>query len=205
MSATPHPRALALRAGLASGAAQIAAGVAMYLAGVYFSRWSMAVSLAVLLVCVAASIHAARPARFADALLTGAVVSVCTGVMYAIYNLVTITWLYPDFLGQMAAAWREASGDPRTVEAIRDTLSAPRVAIPNLVRLSLFGTVLSLPVALLATRRSTVPAKAPATSGDGSRPRTETNIVGPEGLRERRRTRFVSGATCFPSHPPFDL
>jgi hypothetical protein len=38
--------------GLMAGAVQAAAGVAMYVAGVYFAPWSMAVSVGVLVLCI---------------------------------------------------------------------------------------------------------------------------------------------------------
>jgi hypothetical protein len=144
-----------LRAGLASGACQIAAGVAMYVAGVYFQSWSMSVSLFVLILCLMIGIrgHASRgPTSFGRAVLAGVVISVSTGLLYAVYNLVTITWLYPGFLDQMARAQLEARGGDGSLEAIRGGLTPPLVAIGNLVRLSVFGSALSLAIAFMVTR-----------------------------------------------------
>ena len=45
-------RGVLVGVGLVAGAVQAAAGIAMYLAGVYFAPWSMGVSVGVLLVCL---------------------------------------------------------------------------------------------------------------------------------------------------------
>jgi hypothetical protein len=156
------------RAGLAAGVAQVAAGVAMYLAGVYFSPWSMAVSVAVLLVSIVAGIrwYAAQTSggtiSFGQAVLAGAVISLCTGATYAVYNLVSITWLYPGFLDDMVRARMDAFPDGRSFEAQRATVSAAMIAIPNLVRLSVMGSVLSVPIGWLLSRAGGEPARAQA-------------------------------------------
>ena len=45
-------RGVLVGVGLVAGAVQAAAGLAMYLAGVYFAPWSMGVSVGVFLVCL---------------------------------------------------------------------------------------------------------------------------------------------------------
>jgi hypothetical protein len=156
MSATN--RGLLLRAGLASGLVQATAGIVMYLTGAYFSAWSMAVSLAVLLVCIVAGTlwYEARLGTgrltFAQAFAAGAAISVCTGVVYAVYNLITITLVYPNFLDEMARA-QAAASVTQTFESLRPRLTVAMVAIPNLIRLSVLGSVLSAPVALAVAKR----------------------------------------------------
>jgi hypothetical protein len=164
MSQAVEPGTLLL-AGLAAGVAQVAAGVAMYLAGVYFAPWSMGVSVLVLLVSIAAGIwwYAGKTSggtlSFSQAVLAGVVISISTGVIYAFYNLVSITWLYPGFLDEMVRAQMAAFPDARSFEARRATVSALMIAIPNLVRLSIIGSVLSLPIGFLLSRRGGSPVR----------------------------------------------
>ena len=96
--------------GLVAGAVQAAAGIAMYLAGVYFAPWSMGVAWAFFLVCLVVgtrwyTTHFLNNAiTYPQAVLVGAVISVCTGVVYAGYNVITISYLYPNFLDEVVRA-----------------------------------------------------------------------------------------------------
>lgn len=150
---------------LVAGTVQVAAGVSMYLTGVYFAPWSMVVSLLVLLCAIVwASRRCAarlqsdgmRP-RWLDMVKAGVAASVGTGVIYAIYNLVSITYVYPHFLDDMAnaivAMQVPSSPGARSLDAVRADLSASTIAVGNLVRLSVFGSVLSVVVALLMSAR----------------------------------------------------
>lgn len=125
-----------LRIAVIAGLAQVVAGLTMYFAGVYFAPWSMAVSLIVLLTCIILGVSRHRDGAlqggisYAQALGAGAVISLTTGVLYAIYNVVTVQFVYDDFLGQIARITGHAT-------------TLPALAIGNLVRLTVFGTVLS--------------------------------------------------------------
>jgi hypothetical protein len=72
--------------GLLAGLIQVAAGVAMYLAGVYFASWSMFPSLLVLLLCIVFGTRWYRDAvlkghiTYGQALIVGIVISVSTGL-----------------------------------------------------------------------------------------------------------------------------
>lgn len=131
---------------LVTGGVQVLAGVALYLAGVYFAPWSGPVSLFVLLVGVVAGTrwYAARylPGRapFQRLVGVGITISVGSGLMYAIYNLVSIAFFYPAFLDEMARATRTVPQDGAGVPA----LTASMVALANLVRMSVVGSVLSV-------------------------------------------------------------
>ena len=116
---------------LVAGILQVLAGIAMYLAGVYFAPWSMAVSLGVLLVCIAGATRWRAPSTYGQAVMVGVVISAGTGLVYALYNVISISFFYPDFLNQMA---RETG----------TRVSILGVAIPNLIRLTVLGAVLSL-------------------------------------------------------------
>jgi len=96
--------------GLLAGIAQAAAGVAMYLAGVYFAPWSMLVTLFLLLLCIVVGTRWYRDhylngeMTYLQALSVGIAISVCTGLVYAVYNMVSILWLYPNFLDEVVRA-----------------------------------------------------------------------------------------------------
>lgn len=154
-----------LTVGSVAGAVQVAAGVLMYLTGVYFAPWSILVSLFVLLSSVtwacrrsAARLRAdgIRP-RWLDMVKAGIAASVGTAVIYATYNVVSITYVYPHFLDDMARASVEMEAARRlpvqSFDAVRGDLSASRIALGNLLRLSVFGSILSAVVALLMQAR----------------------------------------------------
>lgn len=158
--------------GLAAGVVQSTAGVLMYVGGVYFSPWSMLVTVLVLLGCIVAGVswYRARYARggfgYADALLVGAAISLGTGVVYAIYNLITINFVYPNFLDEMVRArlaMQAAVGAPSgSFESLRAGASALPIAVGNLVRLTILGVVISAIVALFMRDRNRQPAVAAA-------------------------------------------
>ena len=145
-----------------AGLAQVVAGVAMYLAGVYFAPWSTFVSGFLLLVCIVVGTkwYAARylngKITYLQALSVGVVISICTGLIYALYNLVSITWFYPNFLdeavrAQMAQAMFSGTD---SFAAMRAEVSALGIAVPNLIRLSVFGSILSLLTSLFLKQQT---------------------------------------------------
>ena len=147
-------RAALVQVGLVAGIAQAAAGVAMYLAGVYFEPWSMLVSVFVLLLCIVlgtrwyAAHHLKGGITYLQALTVGIVISVSTGLVYAVYNMVSISFFYPHFLDDLTHA-RIAQAvshqqSPGSFETLRAEVSAAGIAIPNLIRLSIMGAFLSL-------------------------------------------------------------
>lgn len=146
--------------GVSAGLVQVVAGVAMYLAGVYFAPWSIFVSLILLLVCIVVGTR-----RYRDHYLDGAInywqavgvgvaISVCTGVVYAVYNLVSILWVYPNFLNEVARARMAVDQGVNSFASMRAEVSALGLAIPNLIRLSVIGSILSLVSSLFLRRRS---------------------------------------------------
>jgi hypothetical protein len=145
--------------GLVSGVVQAAAGVGMYLAGVYFAPWSMAASAGILLVCIVVGTRwytahfLSNEITYPQAVLVGMTISLCTGLMYAAYNFISIAYFYPHFLDEVV--WvRIAQDGSGSFAALRAQVSAAGIAIPNLVRLSVFGTAISLVTSLfLKTKR----------------------------------------------------
>lgn len=137
-----------LRVGAVSGLIQIAAGVVMYLGGVYFSPWSGVVSRVVLLACIVVGTRwyvrrvLGGQSMYLSALLIGMTITVCTAVLYMIYNVVTISWLYPRFLGDMARA--VPGGQPPTLSS---------VVAANFMGFCLVGTVISALTAIAFRRR----------------------------------------------------
>jgi hypothetical protein len=127
--------------GLLAGLIQVAAGVLMYVFGIYFVPWSIAISLAVLMLCIAYLTRRYRDSAlkgqlsYRQAFIIGVVISVCTGIVYAVYNLISISFIYRNFLENMP-----------------EGMTAKTVAISNLIRLSLFGTWLSIFAAVYSRR-----------------------------------------------------
>jgi hypothetical protein len=150
-------RKVLIGVGVLAGVAQAFAGVVMYLAGVYFAPWSMLVSLLLLLVCIVVGTSWYRAhclngeITYLQALTVGVVISVCTGLVYAVYNLVSIAWFYPNFLDELTRA-RMQSTD--SFASRRAEVTATGIAISNLIRLSVFGTILSLLSSLFLKRRA---------------------------------------------------
>jgi hypothetical protein len=140
--------------GVTAGLVQVVAGVVMYLAGVYFAPWSMLVTLFLLVVCIVVGTRWYRDhylngeMTYLQALSVGIAISVCTGVVYAIYNMVSIAWIYPKFLDQVVKARMAQTGvqqqSPESFAAMRAEVSAAGIAVGNLIRLSVVGSLISL-------------------------------------------------------------
>lgn len=150
--------------GVIAGVVQVVAGVIMYLAGVYFSPWSMLVTGLLLLVCIVIgtrwyAVHYLNGGiTYSPALKIGIVISICTGVVYAVYNLVSITWFYPNFLDELVRARLESNvpsqPDSASFSSMRADVSVAGIAISNLIRLSILGTLMSLLTSLVLKRQS---------------------------------------------------
>jgi hypothetical protein len=157
-----------IQVGLTAGVGQVVAGVAMYLAGVYFAPWSFFVSLFLLLVCIVVgtrwyAVHCLNgKITYSQALRVGIVISVSTGLVYAAYNMVSISWFYPHFLDEVVRARMAQVGinqqNTDTFASMRAEVSARGIAISNLIRLSVFGTILSLITSLFLKQRAEMSA-----------------------------------------------
>jgi hypothetical protein len=139
--------------GLTAGVVQAVAGVIMYMAGVYFAPWSMLVSVLVLVLCIVVGtrLYTTRflngEINYRQALIVGVVISVATGLVYAVYNMISISFFYPQFLDEMvrvriaqAAAQQQ---DHESFEIMRAGVTATGIAISNFIRLSVIGSILS--------------------------------------------------------------
>jgi len=150
--------------GVVCGLAQVVAGAAMYLAGVYFAPWSMLVSVFLLLVCIVVgtrwcAAHCLNgKITYLQALSVGIVISLSTGLIYALYNVISISWFYPHFLDEVVRARidHQAVEQQSTASfaAMRAEVSALGIAIPNLIRLSVIGSILSLLTSLILKQRA---------------------------------------------------
>jgi hypothetical protein len=154
--------------GLVSGLVQVAAGVAMYLAGVYFAVWSGPLSLLLLAVCIAGGTwwYVTRVlggrSTYLTALLVGIGIAVSTAVVYVAYNLVSISLVYPHFLEDMAQARfarRQALGlDPsqagQVLESVRAQTTLWTVVVGNLTFLCVRGAVVAALAALVFRKGS---------------------------------------------------
>ncbi len=127
--------------GLLAGLVQVATGVAMYLGGVYFVPWSIFVALAVLLLCIVFGTLWYRASvlkghiSYGQALIVGIVISVSTGIVYAVYNIISISFFYPNFLEDMIRVSQATT---------RESITVKFIAVSNLIRLSVLGTILSV-------------------------------------------------------------
>lgn len=144
---------------LIAGLIQAVAGVIMYLAGFYFARGSMLVSALVLLLCLVFGTLWYRSRHtgdfgYAQAFLTGAAISLGTGIVYAVYNLLSINFFYPNFLEEVARA--QAASGQGPLDGGRSSLTAASIAIPNLIRLTVLGVILSAIAAPFLRRRHTL-------------------------------------------------
>ena len=148
--------------GLLAGVIQAVAGVVMYVAGVYFSRWSMLVTLLVWLVCIVVGTRWYRAKylnnkiTYVQALILGIVISVCTGLVYAVYNVVSISFFYPNFLDELVRARMALAMFPQNPESfasLRAEVSTAGIAISNLIRLAIFGSILSLLTSLFLKKQ----------------------------------------------------
>jgi hypothetical protein len=153
--------------GLIAGMVQVVAGVMMYVAGVYFSAWSMLLNVALLVLCIVLGIRWYRDdvnggqITYWQALIVGIVISVSTGIIYALYNVISISFIYPHFLDDMireGVARIQASGlssqqTTELVASMKRNATVPRIALGNLIRLSMIGAALSAIVAITLRRK----------------------------------------------------
>jgi len=151
--------------GLVAGLAQVATGVVMYLAGIYFASWSMLVSLFVLLLSIVIGTrwytgrYQEGEISYSQAFVVGIVISVSTGIVYAIYNIISISFFYPHFLDELLRISTERARanqqTPEAIASIRETVTANKIAVGNLIRLSIAGSLLSAFTSLtLKTKRA---------------------------------------------------
>src|SRR5690349_24105979 len=118
----------------------------MYVVGIYFVLWSMFISLAVFLLCIVYLTPRYRDSAlnsrlsYRQALIVGIVISVCTGIVYAVYNLISISFFYPNFLERMVnarlATMPDSERTPEFIASMREGGTTKTIAFSNLIRLS---------------------------------------------------------------------
>ncbi len=154
--------------GLISGLIQVTIGVAMYLAGIYFAPKSLLVTNLVLAACIVLGtrwygkhVLNGRTTYWA-ALLVGLVIAVCTGVIYVIYNIVSISFVYPHFLEDMVQAefarqtalGMDASQAGQALELLRRERTLWMLVAGNLSGFVRFGIVLSALTAIAFRKKA---------------------------------------------------
>jgi hypothetical protein len=163
---------LILRAGAIAGLVEVAAGIAMYLGGVYFAPWSGIASLLVLAVSIAAAQKwyalrtAPAPMGYAAAFFVGGTVAAITAIIYVIYNFVSVSFLYPHFIEQMVDArfrqQRLPGMDQAQANELLDRLRAETtlraIAVGNFLFLTVRGTAFAALLAAFTRRRGSVSA-----------------------------------------------
>ncbi|HEY6243125.1 MAG TPA: DUF4199 domain-containing protein [Pyrinomonadaceae bacterium] len=144
--------------GLIAGLLQVLVGVAMYLAGVYFKPWSMLVTGVVLLLCIVVGTrwysvkYLNDEISYKKALIVGVVIAVSTGVVYAVYNLISINFLYSGFLDELVRVQMAQRQPPESFDSLRAGVGASEIAVANLIRLSVMGSLLSVLCAFFLKR-----------------------------------------------------
>ena len=80
--------------------------------------------------------------------MVGIVISVSTGIVYAIYNIISISFVYSRFLEELislnVASVPASEQTPEFIATMRQRVTANTIASSNLIRLSLIGTILSV-------------------------------------------------------------
>ncbi|HKZ81186.1 MAG TPA: DUF4199 domain-containing protein [Pyrinomonadaceae bacterium] len=131
----------------------------------YFASWSMLVSLFVLLLSIVIGTrwytgrYQEGEISYSQAFVVGIVISVSTGIVYAIYNIISISFFYPHFLDELLRISTERARanqqTPEAIASIRETVTANKIAVGNLIRLSIAGSLLSAFTSLtLKTKRA---------------------------------------------------
>ena len=168
MSLKEGNRTALIGIGVMAGVVQVIAGVAMYLAGVYFKPWSMLVTGVVLLLCIVVGTrwysvkYLNDEISYKQALIAGVVIAVSTGAVYAVYNLVSINFFYSGFLDELVRVQMAQRQPPESFDSLRARVSASEIAVANLIRLSVMGSLLSALCAFFLRRHRT---KALSTTG----------------------------------------
>ena len=153
--------------GLVSGLIQVTAGITMYLSGVYFAPSSMLVSMLALAACIAFGTrwygrHVLEGrTTYWSALLVGAVIGLCTGLVYVTYNIVSVSFFYPHFLQDMVQAefarqqalGMDASQAMQVLESLRRETTLRMIVVNNLWTLTRFGIILSAVTAIAFRRK----------------------------------------------------
>lgn len=147
--------------GLVAGLVQVVTGSVLYLSGTYFEPWSLGLIMALTVVSIAAGNwwygkHVLEgQTTYWRALLAGLVISVLVAAVYATYNVVSVSFIYPHFLEDMVQAEfdRASAGlDPALASQRLDSLRADatlwNLAVGNFVSACRFGALASAVVAL---------------------------------------------------------
>jgi hypothetical protein len=164
--------------GLVSGLIEVTIGVALYLMGVYFAPGSLLFVVLALAACIALGTRwYARHVldgrtTYWSAMLVGVVIALCTSLVYATYNVLSISFVYPRSLDDMVQAefarQKTVGMDPsqaaQTLESLRRETTLWRLVAENLRGFVQFGTILSALTAIAFRRKAKRSFAAPARS-----------------------------------------
>jgi hypothetical protein len=161
MAAYPLRWGPLLKVGLLASLANVIVGVVLYLSGVYFEPWALRVMTGLLLVYVAAGNwwygkHVLRGhTTYPKAVLVGIVISVMTGLVYVIYNVVSISFVYGHFLEDMiqaefarASAGMDTASAAQLLDSLRAQMTLKTLVVGNLMAVSRLGTAFSVLVSI---------------------------------------------------------
>ena len=147
--------------GLVCGLVHVILGIVLYLAGVYFEPGSLRLMTFVLAAYVAVGNwgngrHVLEgKTNYPKALLVGIVISVTTWFLYAVYNFVTVSFVYTEFLEQMvqaefarASVELDTAAAARLLSDLRAGASLDRLMMGNFAAVARIGTVFSILIAV---------------------------------------------------------
>lgn len=172
---TTHPIRLVplVKVGLIAGLANVAVGIVLYLTGAYFQPWALILMTLLLPVYIAVGNwwygkHVLRGnTTYPKALLVGIVISVLIGLTYVTYNIVSITFVYGDFLEEMIqaefarlSAGMDAVNASQLLDRLRAESTLKGLVVGNLMAVCRLGTAFSLLVALGFLKRWRNPSPA---------------------------------------------
>ena len=151
-----------------SGLIQVIVGVIMYLAGFYFHPLSSIVSIVVVILCLILGLlwyrnnHMNGEGSYSQILIVGVFISISIGIIYALYNIISINFFYPHFMEDLINARAEilksrGLSDKQIEQMIsfaRTQLTAAGMAVRNFIFLSASGIVSSLVIAIFLRKKS---------------------------------------------------
>jgi hypothetical protein len=143
------------------GLVHVALGIVLYLSGVYFEPGSLRLMTLVLAAYVAVGnwwygrYVLGGQTSYPKALVVGVVISVTTGLVYAAYNFVTVSFIYSEFLEQMiqaefarASVGLDTASAGRLLGDLRAGATLRNLMVGNVAAVARIGTAFSILIAV---------------------------------------------------------
>lgn len=149
-----------LLVGLVCGLIHVVVGIILYLSGHYFESLSSIASIVTVLLCIIFGIiwyrnkYMKDDASYPRILLVGIIISISIGIIYAIYNVISMNYFYPNFMSDLSNAQAHKLAQrglsqaeiDNTISLAKTRYTVASIAFMNFIFLSIIGTVCSLVV-----------------------------------------------------------